>query len=129
VVAPDGTLIGLAVTGPWRRALAIPASTVERAVKVLAEKGYVPRGYLGVGLHPTRDGAVIVSIEPEGPAAKAGFLVGDIVTTWNGEAIASVGGVSNRLSTGTVGETAKVGVLRGGLANEIPVVIGERPRR
>ena len=55
VVAPDGRLIGLAATGPRRRALAIPAATVERAVQTLSEKGYVARGYLGLSLHP-RDG-------------------------------------------------------------------------
>ncbi|GLQ53901.1 S1C family serine protease [Devosia nitrariae] len=130
VLAPDGGLIGLAVTGPRRRALAIPASTVERAVRTLSEKGYVPRGYLGVSLHTVGrgEGAIAVGIEPEGPAAHAGFVVGDLVTTWNGETIRSVGDVANRLGTGTVGETAKLGVLRGGVASEIDVTIGERPR-
>lgn len=131
VIAPDGGLIGLAVTGPRRRALAIPASTVERAVKALAEKGYVPRGYLGVSLHPLEkgDGAIVVGIEPDGPAARAGFVVGDIITTWNGDGVRSVGEVFHRLGAGAVGETARLGVLRGGVANEISITVGERPRR
>jgi S1-C subfamily serine protease len=130
VIAPDGSLIGLAVTGPRRRALAIPASTIERAVSTLAEKGYVPRAYLGVHLHPLGkgDGAIVVGIEPDGPAARAGFVVGDIITTWNGQGVRSVGEVSNRLSAGAVGETAKLGVLRGGVASEIDITVGERPR-
>lgn len=130
VLAPDGGLIGLAVTGPRRRALAIPASTVERAVRTLGEKGYVPRGYLGVSLHPVGrgQGAIMVGIEPDGPAAQAGFVVGDVVTTWNGETIRSVGDVADRLGTGSVGETVKLGVLRGGVASQIDVTIGERPR-
>lgn len=130
VVAPDGTLIGMAVTGPRRRALAIPAATVERAVRTLAEKGYVPRGYLGVSLHPLEkaDGAIIVGVEPGGPAAQAGFAVGDIITTWNGDGVRSVGEVFHRLGAGAVGETARVGVLRGGVASEISVTVGERPR-
>jgi S1-C subfamily serine protease len=44
VVAPDGKLIGMAVSSPRRRALVIPASTIARAVATLNEKGYVPRG-------------------------------------------------------------------------------------
>jgi S1-C subfamily serine protease len=130
VLSADGSLIGLAVTGPRRRALAIPASTVERAVKTLAEKGYVPRAYLGVSLHPLGkgDGVIIVDVEPDGPAAQAGFVVGDIVTTWNGDAVRSVGEVSHRLSSGAVGDAAKLGVLRGGVANEIEITVGERPR-
>lgn len=130
VLAPDGGLIGMAVTGPRRRALAIPASTIERAVKTLSEKGYVPRGYLGASLHPVGrgQGAIVIGIEPDGPAAQAGFVVGDVVTTWNGETIRSVGDVADRLGTGSVGGTAKLGVLRGGVASQIDVTIGERPR-
>jgi S1-C subfamily serine protease len=130
VVAPDGGLVGLAVTGPRRSALAIPAATVDRAVRTLAEKGYVPRGYLGVSLHPLgrSEGAIIVGIEPESPAARAGLAVGDIITTWNGEGVRSVGEVFHRLGAGAVGETARLGVLRGGVASEFGVTVGERPR-
>jgi len=132
VVAPDGRLIGLAVSGPRRRALAIPASTIERAVQTLGEKGYVARGYLGLSLHPVAggggSGAIVVGIEPEGPAAKAGLAVGDIITTWNAEPVGSVGAVSRRLGTDVVGQTAKLGLLRGGNATELDVTIGERPR-
>lgn len=130
VLSPDGGLIGLAVTGPRRRALAIPASTVSRAVALLSDKGYVPRGFLGVSLHPVADGggAIIVGLEPSGPAQQAGFLIGDIITTWGGEPVRSVGGVSNRLSAETVGQTVKLGVLRGGSPIDIDVSVGERPR-
>ena len=130
VVAPDGALIGMAVTGAHRRTLAIPASTIARAVATLNEKGYVPRGWLGVSLHPMGQGggAIVVGIEAESPAAKGGFLVGDIITTWEGEPVDTVAGVADRLSAGTVGHTIKLGVLRGGSALELDVAIGERPR-
>lgn len=130
VLAPGGGLVGIAVTGPRRRALVIPASTVARAVDLLSDKGYVPRGFLGVSLHPVADGAgaIIVGLEPEGPAQKAGFLIGDIITTWGDERVQSVGGVSNRLSAETVGQTIKLGVLRGGSPLDIDVSVGERPR-
>lgn len=130
VLSPDGGLIGMAVSGPRRRALAIPASTIARAVATLSEKGYVPRGYLGVSLHPVGDGggAIVVGLEPEGPAKRAGFLVGDVITTWGDEPVRSVAGVSNRLSAETVGQTVKLGVLRGGSPIDINVDVAERPR-
>ena len=133
VIASDGSLIGLAVTGPRRRALAIPATTIERAVVALGAKGYVARGYLGVSLHPLagkgeQGGAIVVAIEPESPAAKAGFVIGDIVTTWNGEPVQSVYAVSQRLGTDAVGQIVKLGLTRGGSPTEITVTIGERPR-
>ena len=130
VVAPDGSLVGMAVTSPRRRALVIPASTIARAVKTLAEKGYVPRGWLGVMLHPVGkgSGAIVLGIENDSPAAKAGLLVGDVITTWNGEAVESVGNIANRLAAGSVDAKINLGVLRGGNASDISVTLGERPR-
>jgi S1-C subfamily serine protease len=130
VVAPDGGLIGMAVTGAGRRTLAIPASTIARAVATLSDKGYVPRGWLGVSLHPLGEdrGAIVVGLEPASPAANGGFLVGDIITTWGGAQVHSVGEVADRLSTGTVGTNISLGVLRGGSALELEITIGERPR-
>lgn len=129
-VAPDGSLIGMAVTGARGRAIAIPASTIGRAVTTLLDKGYVPRGWLGVSLHPvgTGGGAIVVDLEADSPAARGGFLVGDIVTTWNDEPVSSVGDVAGRLSTGSVGTNVKLGVLRGGTALEFEITVGERPR-
>jgi S1-C subfamily serine protease len=129
-VAPDGALIGMAVTGIRRRTLVIPTSTLARAVETLSEKGYIPRGWLGVSLHPMGEGggAIVVGVEAEGPASAAGFFVGDIITTWNGEPVRSVAGVSDRLTGMTIGTTVKMGVLRGGTASELDVTVGERPR-
>ncbi|MEO8881979.1 MAG: PDZ domain-containing protein, partial [Devosia sp.] len=64
----------------------------------------------------------------DGPAAKAGLVVGDIITTWNGEAVDSVGAVSARLGTDVVGQTAKLGLVRGGNAIDVTITVGERPR-
>lgn len=131
VLAADGGLLGMAVTGPRGRTLVIPAATIARVVGVLSDKGYVPHGYLGVSLHPTGQGqgAIIVGVEPQGPAEAAGFLIGDIVTTWNGEPIASVRDVSTRLGAMAIGSTVKIGIQRGGNAHDIDAHIGERPRR
>jgi S1-C subfamily serine protease len=130
VVAPDGKLLGMAVSSPRRRTLVIPTSTIARAVATLSEKGYIPRGWLGVMLHPVGSGAgaILLGVEDDSPAAKAGLLVGDVITTWDGEAVKSVGSISNRLATGTVGSVVKLGVLRGGSAIDISVTLGERPR-
>lgn len=128
VVAPDGALIGMAVSGPRRRTLVIPTSTIARAVATLSEKGYVPRGWLGVMLHAVGQGAIVLGVEDGSPAAKAGLLVGDVITTWNGEAVSSVGGIASRLASGSVNANVKLGVLRGGNASDIDVILGERPR-
>jgi S1-C subfamily serine protease len=56
------------------------------------------------------------------------LLVGDVITTWDGETVNSVAAVANRLGAGSVGQKAKLGVNRGGSVNEYDLVIGERPR-
>jgi S1-C subfamily serine protease len=129
VVDADGKLIGMAVTGAGRRAIAIPASTLERTVKVLSEKGYIPRGYLGVTLHPIEGkGVIVVGVAADGPGAKAGLAIGDLITTWDGTAISGYRDLLNRVAGSAAGQTATVGVLRGGNAIDLHIIVGERPR-
>lgn len=127
----EGRLIGLVLFGPRRRALVIPAETVERVAAVLAEKGHVPRGYLGAGLHPVRQrdlrGAMVMSLDEAGPAAAAGLLVGDIVTTWDGTPVEGVHDVIRRLGPDSVGKEVALEVLRGGAAQRLAVTVGIRP--
>jgi S1-C subfamily serine protease len=57
------------------------------------------------------------------------LLVGDIVTTWNGEPVKSVGDLVDRLGPTSVGQKISLGVKRGGNPNSIDVTLAERPRR
>jgi S1-C subfamily serine protease len=141
VVDVQGRVVGMAVLGPRRRALAIPTSTVDRVVDQLLAKGHVFRGYLGAGLQPVRlgrpstdaqppgsgRGILVASIDPDGPAARAGLLVGDIVTTWNAKPVDRVREVMRLLGSDSIGNTVELGLLRGGTPTTLKVVIGERP--
>ncbi len=135
LVDAHGHVLGMAVTGPRRRALAIPRSTIDRSVDQLLAKGYVGRGYLGAGLQHVRvageggrrAGVLAVSIDPEGPAAKAGLLVGDIITSWNDIAVERARDVMRLLGPDSVGRSVALKVLRGGAATDVNVTIGERP--
>ena len=132
----QGRVIGMTVLGPRRRALAIPASTINRAVDQLLAKGHVVHGYLGAGLQALpresrssggAQGLIVVSIDPDGPSARAGLLVGDIIATWDGEAIERVRDVMRRLGPESAGNAIELTVTRGGAPKSIKVVIGERP--
>src|SRR5215470_2346231 len=93
VVNTAGQLIGIATTALSRIAgLAIPAVTIARVTEQLLTRGHVSRGYLGVGLQPVElpdhhKGLIVLSLEPAGPAAKAGVLIGDIVVQLGGKAV------------------------------------------
>ncbi len=128
-VDATGGLLGIAVADPRRRGLVIPVATVGRAVATLAEKGYVGRGYLGLALQPLRrkgGGLIAVEVSEDGPAAAAGFVVGDIVTTWEGAPLGSMRELARRLGPEAVGRQARVGVTRGGSPLELAVSVGER---
>lgn len=130
VIDAEGGLVGLAVADPRRRTLVIPAATVARSLDTLATRGHVGRGYLGLALRPlgSSPGLMVVEVSPGGPAAAAGFLLGDIVTTWNGEPVGSMRAISRRLGPDAVGEPVRFGLLRAGAATELSMTIGERPR-
>jgi S1-C subfamily serine protease len=141
VVDALGRIIGMAVLGPRGRPLAIPASTIERSVDQLLARGRVYRGYLGAGLRTVNRqavaepsspgsrerGALVVSLDPEGPAARAGLLLGDIIVAWNGRSIERVRDIIASLGPESVGATVDLGLVRGGAPTTLKIVIGERP--
>ncbi len=69
---------------------AIPSDMAKRIAIALIDKGVVERGFLGVSIEDVKSdlssaydgvqGAVIVSVEPKSPAAKAGLRVWDLIT-------------------------------------------------
>lgn len=118
------------------RALAI--DLVDRVVQKLKTDGRVKRAYLGVGTHPVRlaepvrarlnqeDGLLVVAVEPQGPADKAGLLQGDTLTRLNGEPIGGLEGLFSALRKLEVGSTHTLTVVRAGDVRELPVTVGER---
>ena len=126
-----GGLVGMLLFGPRRRALVIPYETIERTVATLRSKGHVVRGYLGAGLHPIHhtdvQGAIVVSLDEEGPAKAAGIVLGDIVISWNGEKVRGPRELIRRLGPDSASAAVTLGVLRGGEARDVTVAIGEKP--
>jgi len=135
VVNTNGEAIGIATSALSRIAgLAIPASTVDRVVDEILSRGHVARGYLGVGLQPVElpdhhKGLIVLSLEPDGPAAKAGVLIGDVLVSLGGKEVVDTDDIQSVLEGHKVGTKIEAGVVRGGVAATIGVVIGERSRR
>ncbi|MET3577097.1 S1-C subfamily serine protease [Mesorhizobium robiniae] len=131
VLDAKGALIGMLLFGPRRRALVMPYETIERAVATLREKGHVARGYLGAGLHPIRNGdshgAMVMSLDDNGPAKAAGLHLGDIIVSWNGEAVHGPRELIRRLGPDSAGASVTLGVVRGGEQRDVVLTIGEKP--
>ncbi len=135
VVNAAGEAVGIATSVLSRIAgLAIPASTIDRVADEILTRGRVARGYLGVGLQPVeladhQKGLIVLSLESGGPAAKAGVLIGDILTQLGGSAVGDTDDIQAVLEPLVVGQPVAAVVSRGGVSQEIAITIGERPRR
>jgi S1-C subfamily serine protease len=114
---------------------------VNRVVGKLLEKGHIGRGYLGLGMRPIElpddlkrtpsvdSGLIVVSVEPDGPAGKAGVLFGDVIIALGGAAVGNLRDLQAFLEPESVGNTIPVSIIRGGKPVEVKVTIGERKQR
>ncbi|MGO9757404.1 MAG: S1C family serine protease [Roseiarcus sp.] len=129
----SGRALGMVVFGPRQRVLVIPAATIERVAAKLQTHGRIARGYLGLGLRPTRlDGdkgtaAMVMNVDANGPGAAAGLRQGDVIVKWSGEPIRDLRTVLRALGPDGVGSTVALSLLRGGAPAEAVLTIGERP--
>lgn len=124
-------------------ATTIPFETVDRVLKVLLERGYVARAWIGAAMQPVRfsastsrqlgltsdAGLIVLSVEPDGPFANAGLLVGDIVVKVDGQPLDDIQELLRMLAGDVVGRSLHVDVVRGGSLTTVEVLVGERPRR
>ena len=123
-------------SGALSRPLAttIPVETVNRVVAQLLERGYIARGWIGAAMQPVhlddaeRPGLLLVSIEKDAPATKAGLLLGDVLVAIDGKQIESFDQLLDVLGGDAVGRKVRLDVVRAGKQHEIELVIGERPR-
>lgn len=126
----SGQAFGMAVLGP-RRVLTIPAATIERVAARLETHGRIARGYLGVGLQPVRlddgVGAMVMSVDKQGPAAATGIKQGDVITGLNDEKLSGVRALARALGPDSVGSVVDVAVSRAGQPLHLKLTIGERP--
>ena len=134
VIDSEGRAFGMAVRGVRRSVLAIPAATIERVAARILEKGSAKPGYLGLGLHPVRlqgakgTGLMVLGVAPGSPGETAGVLQGDIITAWNGEAVAGTRDVLRRLGPDSAGQSVELSLSRGGQLSTVTCLIGARPQ-
>lgn len=132
-----GEVVGVATNALSRfAALVVSAATINRSLPYLLDKGFVPRGYLGVALqpvalreHPTHQerGLILLNVEPDGPAANAGLHIGDILITFAGHAVRDPADLHSQLSPERVGQAIAVSYVRAGDTRQTEITLGARP--
>jgi serine protease Do len=141
----EGRVVGINSRGQGRGiGFTIPVDTALDVMRQLDE-GRVERGWLGVGIQPfdrelaayfgvaDETGVVVSSVTPRSPAAKAGIEPGDVLTDFDGAPIEAekeedLGAFQRQVARVAPGQSAAIGVLRGGARQEVQVTIGEAPK-
>ena len=72
---------------------------------------------------------MVLKVEPEGPAAKAGLQQGDVLLQLGDLSLGHPGQLLRWLADGKGGLEVPVRYLRGGQPQEGTVLLGERPER
>jgi S1-C subfamily serine protease len=142
LVDADGTVLGVNCSALARgTALTIPNATVDRVVDALLTRGHVARAYLGVAMQPVRltnalatrlelgeaaRGVLVVMVESDSPADRAGLLVGDVIIAIGDHAVAEPQDVAELLHGEQVGAALAMSVVRGGERRTLEVTVGER---
>jgi len=139
LIDANGQLIGMNSSALMRGvSLTIPATTIKPVVETLLTKGRIARGYLGVGAQPVRlpdalakslnqeTGLLIVSVEPGGPADKAGLMLGDVIVGVGSDLVRHLDDLLAALGGDRVGSRVAVKIVRGGQVSETRATIGER---
>jgi S1-C subfamily serine protease len=142
LVEAGGRALGLNTSGLARgMALTIPGSTVDHVADQILSGGRLTRGYLGLASQPVRlpeglrqvlklgsdFGLVIVNVEPDGPADRAGVLLGDILVALDGAPVSEPADVLAALGPDRVGRPIAARLLRAGQPTEVTITVGSRP--
>jgi S1-C subfamily serine protease len=137
----SGRVVGLNSSHLTRQSSsALPIATLHRVASALLTHGRVKRGYLGIGTQqvPLPDplaqkagtgqkaALVVMTVEPNSPAERAGLLLGDLVVGIGGQPVTDAESLLSQLGGDRVGQSLPVKILRGGEARELSVTIGER---
>ncbi|MGY1838995.1 MULTISPECIES: S1C family serine protease [unclassified Modestobacter] len=106
---------------------AIPMNTVRDIAEQLITTGSAVHASLGVNARSvtdgTRDGALVVNVEPDGPAAEGGIEEQDVVIAVDGEPVGSSEELVVAVDAHEPGDTITVEVVRGGSSRELQVTL------
>ena len=132
ILSPSGGSIGIG--------FAIPSDTVRSVIAQLEKSGHVTRGYIGVevqqitpemaqalNLGNTHAGALVASVVPDGPAAKAGLKPGDVITGVGGQDVKDGRVLAVDVAGVAPGTQVPLQILRDGHSQTLEVAVSRLP--
>ena len=134
IYSPSGGSVGIG--------FAVPSNTANSVVAQLKESGRVTRGWLGVaiqgitpaiakslGMNPDEPtGALVATVTPNSPAAKAGLKPGDVIISANGKPVKTVHDLPRLVASTPPDQKVEMEVRRDGKDTTIAATTGEMPQ-
>ncbi|HVD91394.1 MAG TPA: PDZ domain-containing protein, partial [Vicinamibacterales bacterium] len=118
-----------------------PSNMAKHVMYQLISGGTVRRAKLGVTVQritadlasslglPSAQGALVSNVEDGSAAARAGLKQGDVITHYNGKAVADNNQLRNAVASTTPGTTVPVQILRNGKSETLQATVGELAAR
>lgn len=128
IISPSGGSIGIG--------FAIPSDTAVAVIEQLKQFGETRRGWLGVNLQsvgediaeglgvPENSGALVASVTPGSPAAKAGLRAGDLIVRFDGRDVSTMRGLPRLVAQTPIGKKVDVDLMRDGRSERVSVEVG-----
>jgi serine protease Do len=131
IFSPSGGSVGIGFD--------IPADTVKSVVAQLKDSGHVTRGWMGVQIQAVTadiadslglkkaEGALVSEPQNDSPAAKAGIMAGDVITTIDGATVKDSRTLARKIGSMAPGASVKVGVMSKGAEKTVTLTLGTLP--
>lgn len=110
---------------------AIPVDLVQKVVASLRKNGRVPRGWLGIAtMQPPRgEGALVTTVDRDGPAHRAGVAPGDTIVRFGDRDIRKPEDLTGLVLEVEPGTRVRMEVLREGRRSGVDVTLAARSAR
>lgn len=130
ILAPSGGNIGIG--------FAIPSDMAKNVIDDLKSKGRVIRGWLGVSIEDVKKeeareldipvgGVLVVTVERDSPAERAGIKKWDVIIAINNKKIKDALELSMKIAESKPGETVSITLYRRDEKKTVKVTMGELP--
>lgn len=130
IFSPNGGNVGIAFD--------IPSDTAKAVIDQIKANGHVDRGYLGVEIQQVTpdlaaaigvdkdgpQGALVAAVTHDGPAAKAGIKIGDVIEQVNGKPVAKTRDLPRMIGETAAGKSVHLTLLRDGKPLELDATVG-----
>jgi serine protease Do len=128
IISPTGGSIGIG--------FAVPSDSAVVVLDQLRQFGETRRGWLGVRVQSVTEdfadtygvregtGARVATVDPDGPAAKAGIQPDDVIVRFDGKDVTTMRGLPRLVSQTQIGKEVEIEVSRKGARKTFRVTIG-----